>query len=62
MQAYLESYVEQHKLGGMIRLNTEVITAQPVDSGWLVEASFARLSSGISTLTVRHSNRLVIPT
>ncbi|MEV0359755.1 NAD(P)/FAD-dependent oxidoreductase [Nocardia sp. NPDC050697] len=37
MQSYLESYVRRFDLGHALRLNTEVVAADPVDSGWLLE-------------------------
>ncbi|GGK40801.1 flavin-containing monooxygenase [Nocardia camponoti] len=37
MQAYLAGYVQEFGLGPKLRLNTEVIAADPVDSGWLLE-------------------------
>ncbi|WP_225726734.1 MULTISPECIES: NAD(P)/FAD-dependent oxidoreductase [unclassified Nocardia] len=37
MQAYLEGYVRQFGLGDRLRLNTGVVAADPVDSGWLLE-------------------------
>ncbi|MFQ6397243.1 flavin-containing monooxygenase [Nocardia sp. KC 131] len=37
MQAYLDGYVRHNGLGEHLRLNTEVVAADPVDSGWLLE-------------------------
>ncbi|MET8649189.1 flavin-containing monooxygenase [Nocardia aurea] len=37
MQAYLEGYVRHFGLGDSLRLGTEVVAADPVDSGWLLE-------------------------
>ncbi|MEV0027562.1 NAD(P)/FAD-dependent oxidoreductase [Nocardia sp. NPDC050793] len=37
MQAYLEGYVQQFGLRENLRLGTEVVAADPVDSGWLLE-------------------------
>lgn len=37
MQAYLAGYVQHFGLGPMLRLGTEVVAADPVDSGWLLE-------------------------
>ncbi len=37
MQAYLAGYVQQFGLAGQLRLGTEVVAADPVDSGWLLE-------------------------
>ncbi|MEU8898161.1 NAD(P)/FAD-dependent oxidoreductase [Nocardia sp. NPDC048505] len=37
MQAYLERYVQQFGLRENLRLGTEVVAADPVDSGWLLE-------------------------
>ncbi|MBH0775073.1 flavin-containing monooxygenase [Nocardia bovistercoris] len=37
MQAYLEGYVDHFGLRDSLRLGTEVVAADPVDSGWLLE-------------------------
>ncbi|GAA5055265.1 hypothetical protein GCM10023318_31170 [Nocardia callitridis] len=37
MQAYLAAYAARFGLGDYLRLNTEVVAADPVDSGWLLE-------------------------
>lgn len=37
MQAYLEAYAHRFGLFDRLRLNTEVVAADPVDSGWLLE-------------------------
>jgi dimethylaniline monooxygenase (N-oxide forming) len=37
MQAYLQSYVDHFGFGDRIRLNTEVLAAQPSSSGWSVQ-------------------------
>lgn len=37
MQAYLEGYVQHFGLRERLRLGTEVVAADPVDSGWLLE-------------------------
>ncbi|MFF5036174.1 flavin-containing monooxygenase [Nocardia salmonicida] len=37
MQAYLAGYVQEFGLGPHLRLGTEVVAADPVDSGWLLE-------------------------
>ncbi|MFC6012555.1 flavin-containing monooxygenase [Nocardia lasii] len=37
MQAYLAGYVQEFGLGRHLRLGTEVVAADPVDSGWLLE-------------------------
>ncbi|MFG1794820.1 flavin-containing monooxygenase [Nocardia sp. NPDC049149] len=37
MQAYLAAYAERFGLHAHLRLNTEVVAADPVDSGWLLE-------------------------
>ncbi|WP_228002015.1 flavin-containing monooxygenase [Nocardia australiensis] len=37
MQDYLDGYVRHNNLGHNLRLNTEVVAADPVDSGWLLE-------------------------
>jgi dimethylaniline monooxygenase (N-oxide forming) len=37
MQAYLQSYVEQFGFADRIRLNTEVVAAQPVPGGWSLQ-------------------------
>ncbi|WP_084653962.1 flavin-containing monooxygenase [Nocardia altamirensis] len=37
MQAYLAAYAERFGLLAHLRLNTEVVAADPVDSGWLLE-------------------------
>ncbi|WP_239476658.1 flavin-containing monooxygenase [Nocardia arizonensis] len=37
MQAYLQGYVEHFGLRESLRLDTEVVAADPVDSGWLLE-------------------------
>ncbi|MFF3223409.1 NAD(P)-binding domain-containing protein [Nocardia suismassiliense] len=37
MQAYLEAYADHFGLREHLRLNTEVVAADPVDSGWLLE-------------------------
>ncbi|MGN2637129.1 flavin-containing monooxygenase [Nocardia takedensis] len=37
VQAYLNGYVEHFGLRGSLRLGTEVVAADPVDSGWLLE-------------------------
>ena len=37
IQEYLDGYVRHHGFGGTLRLGTEVVAADPVDSGWLLE-------------------------
>jgi dimethylaniline monooxygenase (N-oxide forming) len=37
MQEYLDGYVRHNGLGEHLRLSTEVVAADPVDSGWLLE-------------------------
>lgn len=37
MQAYLAGYAQKFGLTGNLRLGTEVVAADPVDSGWLLE-------------------------
>lgn len=37
VQAYLAGYVNEFGLGPHLRLGTEVVAADPVDSGWLLE-------------------------
>ncbi|WP_433733510.1 flavin-containing monooxygenase [Nocardia sp. CA-129566] len=37
MQEYLDGYVRHHGFGESLRLGTEVVAADPVDSGWLLE-------------------------
>lgn len=37
MQEYLEGYVRHFGFGDTLRLNTEVVAADPVDGGWLLE-------------------------
>ncbi|MFI9511193.1 flavin-containing monooxygenase [Nocardia sp. NPDC052566] len=37
MQAYLEGYARKFGLSNRLRLGTEVVAADPVDSGWLLE-------------------------
>lgn len=37
MQAYLKSYVDRFGFGDRIRLNTEVVAAQPVAGGWSLQ-------------------------
>ncbi|MEV0292617.1 NAD(P)/FAD-dependent oxidoreductase [Nocardia sp. NPDC050710] len=51
MQAYLDSYVQQFGLRDSLRLNTEVVAADPVDSGWLLEI---RDESGIHRSSCDH--------
>ncbi|MFC9896407.1 flavin-containing monooxygenase [Nocardia sp. NPDC127579] len=51
MQAYLERYVQQFGLRANLRLNTEVVAADPVDSGWLLEV---RDETGIHRTSCDH--------
>lgn len=51
VQAYLERYVRNFGLDEFIRLGTEVIAADPVDSGWLLEI---RDGSGVHRTSCDH--------
>ncbi|WP_194814268.1 NAD(P)/FAD-dependent oxidoreductase [Nocardia sp. XZ_19_385] len=51
MQAYLERYVQQFGLRENLRLGTEVVAADPVDSGWLLEV---RDETGIHRTSCDH--------
>ncbi|MFI5538133.1 flavin-containing monooxygenase [Nocardia sp. NPDC051900] len=51
MQAYLAAYAEHFGLTEHLRLGTEVVAADPVDSGWLLEI---RDSSGIHRASCDH--------
>lgn len=51
MQAYLDGYIRQFGIGANLRLNTEVVAADPVDSGWLLEI---RDSGGIHRTSCDH--------
>lgn len=51
MQAYLAAYAEQFGLTEHLRLRTEVVAADPVDSGWLLEI---RDESGIHRASYDH--------
>lgn len=51
MQAYLEAYADHFGLREYLRLGTEVVAADPVDSGWLLEI---RDASGIHRSSCDH--------
>ncbi|MFD3593984.1 flavin-containing monooxygenase [Nocardia sp. NPDC058640] len=51
MQAYLAGYAQQFGLGPHLRLGTEVLAADPVDSGWLLEV---RDRDGVHRATCDH--------
>ncbi|RJO72948.1 NAD(P)/FAD-dependent oxidoreductase [Nocardia panacis] len=51
MQAYLEGYVREFGLADRLRLGTEVVAADPVDSGWLLEI---RDESGVHRTSCDH--------
>jgi dimethylaniline monooxygenase (N-oxide forming) len=56
MQAYLQSYVDHFGFGDRIRLNTEVIAAEPAEHGWSLQVR--QLSDG--RVEMVHCNHLVI--
>ncbi len=51
VQAYLAGYVQKFGLGPHLRLGTEVVAADPVDSGWLLET---RDATGAHRTTCDH--------
>ncbi|WP_338763346.1 NAD(P)-binding domain-containing protein [Nocardia vulneris] len=51
MQAYLDAYADHFGLRAHLRLGTEVVAADPVDSGWLLEI---RDGSGIHRSSCDH--------
>ncbi|MGY0387303.1 flavin-containing monooxygenase [Nocardioides sp. WG-D5] len=60
VQSYLEMYVEKFELAPMIRLSTEVLSAQPAGGGGWALTSRASSTAGADAETTEHFDHLVV--